>query len=120
MKGTALLTLLVNSVVLVECSPERVRYGSQEVHILSVEVDSTGTTLSYLPILETMFFCPGVDTSTFDTGQSIGVTFVRCGSSESCLCDYKAEIVPRAALGNDSIARMMCRVRLPFRNISVQ
>lgn len=71
-------------------------YTPEQITRLNVEViNSNNLRITYAPMLETLFFCPGVNMT--ETEEAVLISFVRCRIKESCRVTHQAE---QTASGN--------------------
>ncbi len=73
------------------------QYEKSEVAIISVDRSSAGETqVTYQPILDSMYYCPGANVR--QEGGRQKVSFVRCQIDRACPVDVIAEKLGRGQL----------------------
>ncbi len=96
MQKTILTLLLSLSPALAACGAAMKQYEKSDIEILSVQrLPSGSTEILYRPILDSLYYCPGVRLRQ-DAGRQ-KISFVRCGIKEKCEVDVRAERVDRGA-----------------------
>jgi hypothetical protein len=66
------------------------QYNKSEIDIISKKTSSAGgTEIVYRPILDSLYYCPGV-TIRSSTDRT-GISFVRCGIKDKCKADISSE-----------------------------
>ena len=78
--------------ILCACGETMKQYKKDEVEIISVQQNiSGGTEILYRPMLDSMYYCPGI--TIHNDNQRNKISFVRCGLKEKCQVDVLAENV---------------------------
>ncbi|VAW67937.1 hypothetical protein MNBD_GAMMA10-2874 [hydrothermal vent metagenome] len=62
--------------------------NSNQITMVSVERIDKGLKISYRPMLETLYYCPGIKIN--ETPQNIEISFVRCDIKNTCPVTLKA------------------------------
>lgn len=79
------------------CGGTMKQYEKSEVAIISVDRSSAGETqVTYQPILDSMYYCPGANVR--QEGGRQKVSFVRCQIDRTCPVDVIAEKLGRGQL----------------------
>lgn len=72
------------------CGETMNEYSQSQIEILSVnEVSPASTEVTYQPMLESMYYCPGAKVR--QEGGRTKISFVRCKIKASCSVDVNAE-----------------------------
>lgn len=92
-----LAAMLLLNISLSACGEIMKQYEQANIEILSVQHLSSGSTeILYRPILDSLYYCPGVSIRQ-DSGRQ-KISFVRCGIKEKCYVDVIAEKVGQGKL----------------------
>ncbi len=89
-------------------------YAKEDIEIISASAGLGNTTeVTYRPILDTIYFCPGATVKV--AAERTKVSFVRCALKEKCAVDASAE---RLSDGKWKITILapLAKIDLLFRN----
>lgn len=88
-KILAMSMLFYLSLFLAACG-ETMSYQTSAIDIVNVDSSKSNVTeIIYQPLLESMYYCPGVTLKV--SGTRVKVAFVRCEIGQECKVDVKAE-----------------------------
>lgn len=80
---------LILLLVLVGCKESVMAYNSEQITIISVEQIENRVKISYRPMLETLYYCPGVQVTKM--ADNIEISFIRCHGKSKCPVTVKAQ-----------------------------
>ena len=86
MKAIYIYLLLLT---LLSCKESDMIYNLDKVTIVNVEQNENIVKVSYRPLMETLFFCPGVLINK--TADNIEISFVRCKIKSDCPVTLKSQ-----------------------------